>query len=793
MERTNCAAVNLTVRRLEGPLGTSLVVEKKKKRRRGRAREKIYICDAAASALGETLRSMREGGFCQLVSAAKAQPSTTPIRPLLHYSSDTFSTVHSTIYQLTTTWQQDNTHNHGHDIAANMADAISIEETNRLRVSLGMKPLPVPGAGPVFKDPSAPIEEVGSTLESRQAEGYDNFRKLQEAEEAKKRREEKAAAIKRARDTAKRFAKMEGQGLGHVDEDEDLGAKAWLMKQKKRQKEIEKARKREQELADAEAAAEYTAKDLAGVKVGHELETFQEGEHQVLTLKDATIDENEEEGDELENLDLREREKLSDKLELKKKKPNYNPHDTEETGETSILAHYDEEIQGKKRQRFTLDAMGSTTEATIEGGAVQKLKPKAISLDLFSRSCVSSKSDHVTNSFPEDDEPKSDYLDISEIKVKKPKKKKAKSTRQKAADEDDILPIAEPADLPAANGDSTNIDQPAQPKKRTYDDMSFVDDDDLQASLAAQRRNALKKRQKFRPEDLAQQFREEASTTPAPENGEENLGLVIDETSEFVANLQKPTAPEPKRRSTSRQADPVTTMGDESDDEGDVNMNRSYADIEDEEDRLARLKREKSNSEDITNNGLEEEATVARGVGSTLKLLKERGILKSAETGDLNAIFRQKQLFLAEKQRREADAEKKARAQRERDRMNGRLDKMSAREKEEYARSQNAHRDQVESRQLAEHFNKEYKPNVDIKYIDEYGRSLGQKEAFKQLSHQFHGKGSGKQKTEKLLKKIEDEKRREAQSSLDGSQMGGMSGATAQQRKKRGQAGVRLA
>ncbi|KAG4435223.1 hypothetical protein IFR05_009299 [Cadophora sp. M221] len=655
-----------------------------------------------------------------------------------------------------------------------MADAISIEETNRLRVSLGMKPLPVPGAGPVFKEASGPVEEVGSTLESRQAEGYDNYRKVKEAEEAKRKRDEKNEAIKRARDTAKRFSKLEGKGLGDADEDEDLGAKAWLMKQKKRQKEIEKARKREQELADAEAAAEYTAKDLAGVKVGHELDTFQEGEDQVLTLKDTTIDENEEEGDELENVDLREREKLKDKLELKKKKPVYNPHDIDESGETGILAHYDEEIDGKKRNRFTLDGMGSTTEASIEGTSTKKPKPKAISLDLFK------------------DEPKSDYLDISEIKIKKPKKKKAKSTRQKAADEDDIFPPVETTETPAANGESMEVDQPAQAKKRTYEDMSFVDDEDLQASLATQRRNALKKRKKLRPEDLAQQFREEASATPAENEAEEPIGLVIDETSEFVANLQKPTAPEPKRRSTSRQAEAVTAMSNESDDEGDVNMDRSYADIEDEEDLLTRLKREESLSEDMTNTGLEQEATLNRGLGSTLKLLKERGIIKTAESGDLNAIFRQKQLFLAEKQRREADAEKKARMQRERDRANGRLDKMSAREKEEYARSQNTFRDQVESRQLAEHFNKEYKPNVELKYIDDYGRSLNQKEAFKHMSHQFHGKGSGKQKTEKLIKKIKDEKRREAQSSLDGGS-GGMSGATAQQRKKRGQAGVRLA
>ncbi|PMD22633.1 SART-1 protein [Hyaloscypha hepaticicola] len=657
-----------------------------------------------------------------------------------------------------------------------MADAISIEETNRIRVSLGMKPLPVPGAaGPVFKDaPAAPPEEVGSTLESRQAEGYDNYRKIQEAEEAKRKREAKAEAIKKARDAAKRFSKLEGKGLGDADED-DVDTRSWLIKQKKRQKEIEKARKKEQELAEAETAAEYTAKDLAGVKVGHEIDTFEEGEVQVLTLKDTTIEENEEEGDELENLDLRERERLNEKLELKKKKPVYNPNDIDETGEKSILAHYDEEIEGKKGKRFTLDGMGSTAETSGEGAALQKMKPKVFSLDILK------------------EEPKSDYLDISEIKIKKPKKKKAKSTRQKAVDEDDIFPEVAAADTPQEDGNSMDVDQPAvATKKRTFDDMSFVDDEDLQASLAAQRRNALKRRQKLRPEDIVQQLREESATPAVDETVEGEGGLVIDETSEFVANLQKPTVPE-RKRTSSQQPEAVTTMADDSDEEGDINMDQSYANIEDEEDRLARLRREASANADITNTGLEEEATLNAGIGSTLKLLKERGIIKTAESGDLNAIFRQKQLFLAEKQRREAEAERKARTQRERDRATGRLDRMSAREKEDYARSQNTFRDQVESRQLAEHFNKEYKPNVELKYIDDFGRSMNQKEAFKHLSHQFHGKGSGKQKTEKMLKKIEDEKRKEAQSSLDGSQIGGMSNATAQQRKKQRQAGVRLA
>ncbi|KFX99236.1 hypothetical protein V490_01897 [Pseudogymnoascus sp. VKM F-3557] len=655
-----------------------------------------------------------------------------------------------------------------------MASAISIEETNRLRLSLGLAPLPVPGAGPVFKDAtksSPEDEEVASTLESRQAESYANYKKLQDAEEAKRKREAKAEAIKKARDASRRFAKLEGKGLGEADED-DQDAKSWLIKQKKRQREIEKARKREKELAEAEKEAEYTEKDLAGVKVGHELGTFQEGEDHVLTLKDTTIDENEEEGDELENTDLREREKLKELLELKKKKPVYNPNDIDDSEDRTILSHYDVEIDGKKSNRFTLDGQGSTKEQleAIRSGA-QQMKPKAISLDFLK------------------DEPSSDYIDASNMKIRKPKKKKAKSTRQRAVDEDDIVP---PVDEAPADSIDMDIDSGAATiKKRTYEDVSFVDDDDLQASLAAQRRNALKKRKRVRPEDIAKQLREEAAT-PDPADEEETTGLVIDETSEFVANLQKPEAPEVKRpRAAPQPTEAATSMGAESDEDGDVNMEQqSYANVEDHEDLQERLKREEEN---ISSMGVDDEATLDKGLGSTLKLLKDRGILKTSESGDRNAIFREKQLFLAEKQRREAAAELKARQQRERDRATGRLDRMSAREKEDYARQQNTYRDQQESRQLAEHFNKEYRPNVELKYTDEFGRNMNQKEAFKHLSHQFHGKGSGKQKTEKLLKKIEDEKRRESQSLLDSSQLTGMSGAVGQQLKKQRQAGVRLA
>ncbi|MCJ1400255.1 hypothetical protein MMC11_003459 [Xylographa trunciseda] len=673
---------------------------------------------------------------------------------------------------------------------------MDIAETNKVRVAIGLPPLPVPGGGPTFRpsndsDSSSEEDEPGSTLESRQAEGYDNWQKLQDEAEARAKREARNEAIKKARDAVQKQAKLEGKGLGEADEVTELDTRSWLVQQKKRQKRLErereKTRKLEEELRERENAVQYTGRDLAGVKVGHEFGEFEGDEEQVLVLKDTTIEENEEEGDELENLDMREREKLGERLNLKRKKPIYDPNDVEEGGEKVLLKQYDETIDGRKRKRFTLDAQGSTLEEreALKQTVGEKLKAQPISLDILK------------------DISTSDYVEVSDIKIKKPKKKKAKSTRHRPAEDDDIVPAQPPyvehaADEEAMEVDSSNAFVPAATNKVQDQNVSFVDDDDLQASLAKQRREALKKRKKLKPEDIARQLKEEEAESAEKSNDEpvEEGGLVIDETTEFVANLQRPTVlDKSKIYSAKTNGDAAGVSPSAMDEEGDVQMGHSYADDQDEDEEGIGLKRESSTpaQSGLTGTGLEEESTLSNGIGATLALLSQRGLIHKEDTGDINALHRERQKFLAEKQKREAAAEQKARIQRERDRASGKLDRMSAREREEYARWENKQRDQAESRQMAEIFSREYKPDVQLKYVDEFGRSMNQKEAFKHLSHQFHGKGSGKQKTEKHLKKIDDEKKKEAQSSLDSSQTTGMNNALGATTKKNRQAGVRLA
>ncbi|KAL2174309.1 SART-1 protein [Thermothelomyces heterothallicus CBS 202.75] len=655
-------------------------------------------------------------------------------------------------------------------------DAASIEELNKVRLAMGMKPLPVPGKAPAAKEPT-PEKELGddgkplNTLEAREAAAYENFRKVREAEEAKRKREAKAAAIKKARELAQRNAVVEGKGLAD-DDDEDVDVKSWLKNQKKRQKKIEAARKAEEEKAAAEAkAAEHTAADLAGVKVAHDLAAFLDAEDQILTLKDTGVLENEEEGDELENLALREQEKLQERLELKKKKPVYDPNDIDETGQGGILSKYDEEIYGKKKKTFTLDAAATSTElADILATPAQKRKHPTVDLDELEDAPA----------------PTSDYLDPSEVKVKKPKKKKSKATRRRREDDDDGL---FPADAPEGDEPPQDMDidsaAPTFTKKPKVVDDNFVDDEDLQSTLALQRKEALKKRKKLRPEDIAKQVRE-TSEIPEGEEGPEGNGIVMDEVSRFVDGLRaEPDEDRKPRRPKSEEppAAAVTAMQDESSEDEEMH----------DADHHPSASREATPLADVPATGVEEEKTVSQGLGATLALLRDRHLIEEGKGAELNEKFRQRQRFLNELHRRMALFDQEAKAQRERDRASGRLDRMSAREREEWQRQQNALRDQHQARILDQLFREGYRPEVELKYVDSTGRRLDVKEAFKELSHQFHGKGSGKGKTDKKLKKLAEEKRRMAQSMLDASQNVGMSSAASHQTKKRKEAGVRLA
>lgn len=154
--------------------------------------------------------------------------------------------------------------------------------------------------------------------------------------------------------------------------------------------------------------------------------------------------------------------------------------------------------------------------------------------------------------------------------------------------------------------------------------------------------------------------------------------------------------------------------------------------------------------------GTSGEQTFSTGMAATLQILRNQGVLAppKADSQEREKVQLQRDVWLADYRRLLAHRDL------EKARMRGGNKDQATREYE------NRMRDSQEAKANLEAY-KSYKPDVNIVYYDEFGRVLTPKEAWKALSHKFHGKGSGKMKTEKRLKKIAEERKKEAMASGD--------------------------
>jgi U4/U6.U5 tri-snRNP-associated protein 1 len=330
-------------------------------------------------------------------------------------------------------------------------------------------------------------------------------------------------------------------------------------------------------------------------------------------------------------------------------------------------------------------------------------------------------------------------------------------------------------------------------------DTNFVDDDELQAMLARSRRVKTRITKKITPEDVAKKSllyyfgfwrsyecfivaseRVQSQVGEAPhatklEDGQETNegGITFDDTSEFVRSITyDPTAlikSEPRETNVAAKTGPYQ-MEEEAQD-GDIAMLEAgevlvkEEEEDDNEEAILNALEDAikiTEAEEITTEkgevieGTSGEQSFSRGLASTLNILRQQGLLAgpSSDQTEREKTQLQRDLWLAEHRRRLAQREL------ERQMSRGGNKDQAQREYE------NRLREQQEARENLEAF-KNYKPDVNIVYYDEFGRTLTPKEAWKALSHKFHGKGSGKMKTEKRLKKIAEEKKKEAMTSGD--------------------------
>ncbi|GAA5963083.1 hypothetical protein JCM3765_001763 [Sporobolomyces pararoseus] len=718
-------------------------------------------------------------------------------------------------------------------------ESLSLEETNKVRISLGLKPL---------KDPNPPS---GPTEEERILQGDElaefNFRKRQEKERREREEKELGDRLERARNQKERGKKLRGVTLGGLaageEQDEGEGdegdTKAWLKRQKKRAKELALKRAKEQEEMDKlaqqeelERSEKYGEKDLKGIKVSHGAEQFEEGEEHVLTLKDSKILDDED--DELHNLNLTENAKHKAAVDLKKKgrqAGQYTGYDDEEfnqdgavAAKRGVLSKYDEGFEGVKEDGFKLGQQveskkkGATSNRDDNGigGSGEREKVK-LSMD-------------YTKSFS------TDYLQEGDAGFKKPKMKKKKRPARTTTistsslnnnnnndDEESTLTNMQ------IDSDSTKPSVPPPPRpqieRTSLDSSNLIDDDDLAVSLARQRREAakrqikeMKERAKLQVEESVNQSikseePEDEDVKPEVNNNgnddkkkknakdeeEEEEVLVMDDTSEFVRNIKsaveeaaskpikkvkverKGNGGEPDMRgleSVQPRIKQEEGLGDEiplsemqvggwnaastrDEDEEDLTMRnldeRPREEGEEEEDD-EKPKVPKSNNDDDEEFGTTGEKLVSKGLASTLSILRHQGLMKprTAEEIRKEKEFKEREAWLVAQRRRDEE--------RERERIESRNagDKKDQRQRE----YENKLRDQRDAQAAMEAY-KNYKPVVELKYHDEFGRDMTPKEAWKHLSHSFHGHGHGSKKTEKRLQKIENERKAAAMAAGD--------------------------
>lgn len=519
--------------------------------------------------------------------------------------------------------------------------------------------------------------------------------------------------------------------------------------------------------------AAYTSRDLKGLSVQHKVESFREGETVILTLQDKGVLDEEE--DVLVNVGLVDKEKADKNVELKKKRPDYKPYDEEESVDDmvtfkpkSLLAKYDEEIDGEKKKSFRLNSAGGAGgERERELQAIREaLHNQAQSLQM---PALTIASEYYT-------EQEMVGFKKTKRRVKKIRKKEKISTADELLDDTRSSDFgsrsrgrgqqvikeegeeSDGADFSEQAGSSRlAVEVPRQSDDIRVADMDMSDEEvaapeervvleedeaeqELQKQLEKQRRLKQKQKQqqlKDSAEKLAEQLRLRGALGMEENDADQRNNIVFNATSEFCRTLGDiPTYGLSGNREDQEdimdfEQEDEREGGNDSDSETDENAGWSTVNLDEEQ--------KHADFGTASTTILDEEPIVNSGLAAALALCKNKGLLdtqmqKVARVKAPKVVIHDDNYCIEDKMLID--------------------DKYSRRE---------------EYRGFTQDFKEKdaYKPDVKIEYVDESGRKLTPKEAFRQLSHRFHGKGSGKMKTEKRMKKLDEEALLKKMSSSD--------------------------
>ncbi|EEY55646.1 U4/U6.U5 tri-snRNP-associated protein, putative [Phytophthora infestans T30-4] len=491
--------------------------------------------------------------------------------------------------------------------------SLSIEETNKLRISLGLKPLSV---GPSKKEQSVV-----------------NVQKTSAQLDAERKQQELKKKLQQSKTRRELTQKIAGKSLG-----EQL--KADLEAQKKGNDALEWKEEK------------YDASALAGMTVGHSLDNFEDGQEIVLTLKDQRVlgedgkDLNELD-DELVNVELSEKDRRLARQERAKRAvlPVYTGYDDDEFIEMGssrkrksgpkLLAHYDEEqeaVDAAEARKFTLDASGGSKALESEKKQEEDEDVAVISLamdktkrveDYYTKEEVEAQFAKKSKKLRKKKKSRQEETDASSLVAqleqealqsgasssKDRGKRKRTRDAEEAEEEENLLRFQEAREKANAVASEALAASKKKRKRRVADDSELADDVALEMELGASLARA---RQIAQLASQTISLEEEKTKAVGHVFGETNTTantVVFNEATDFETRLRDAM----EKRAAQFQAAAEGALKQEEN-------------VEIEE------KKEENNSEDEETQEKEvwgeEQPLVGTGMGATLALLRKTGDLR---------------------------------------------------------------------------------------------------------------------------------------------------------------------
>lgn len=597
--------------------------------------------------------------------------------------------------------------------------SLSVNDTNKLREKLGLKPL----------------AEGDSSTQAEADMILDEERRIKDQEKVA----EKIAKAKDKREYTKKSGK---KGIAEEVEDEDMVTANWVKKMRKKQgKKPTAAEKQAAAFDDADEAeqvgAEYTANDLKGLKMMAKAEDFQEGKEVIMTLKDESILDGDglrgytglRDGDALENVNFVEQETATKNNKLRGYNPGvsaytglddheWNADGSINTEAKGILSKYDAEIGGdvvapsmtigvetnemqiQRVEKAKQDEIRGKIKENLNTMEFKKLQEQYTHVEMatFDKPKKKRKKDKSKKKKERINWDEEEEKAIGEDHGSRASRDYAKEQQRDVKIKDIKSKVAYQEALSKAQGNTTEaMERQFAVPVQEYDSE---EEDDLGAALAKARQM---KQARFGFTDLetmAGTIKEESTAEVKKE--EEDAEAAADESEDEDKLVLD---------ATSEFCKMVEVDEEKEDEEEDMMPKEEEMDVEDDDAPKENLDYDSDDSDDEKQEGFTKENLVSSGMGAALDFIRGRGSLNDTHEG-VTGRFNDKV-------------------------MEG-----------EYV--PNSDVDKETQKKLN---------SFTLEYRDKFGRKMSQKEAFRQLSYGFHGKGPGKSKIEARQRKYAEEQR----------------------------------